>query len=369
MRILHIDPDDVDNPLSGGGPVRTLEINRILARRHEITVLTPTFAGSTPELIRDGIRYVRLGRRIRNHGSSHHITFFFGLPRAVRTFDHDLLVEDFMPPFGVTANPLFTRKPVIGSVQWFDARALASQYRFPFHRFERPGLKLYRSLVTVSNATRRQLENRGSRATIEVIPNGVDETLFSVGERPGRSILYFGRVDLHRKGVGMLLDAYASLPPPRPKLIVAGFGYDWEAVHAKIAALGVGETVELPGRIGAEGRRRLLAECRFVCFPSREETFGMGITEACAAARPVVHFDLPPMNEIASGAGCLAVPAFDVGAYAAAMQALIEAPDEEVHARGLACRARVQTYRWNAIAARQETFYEERMAFERDRRR
>ena len=40
-----------------------------------------TFAGSTPELVRDGVRYVRLGRRVGNHGSSHHITFALALPQ------------------------------------------------------------------------------------------------------------------------------------------------------------------------------------------------------------------------------------------------------------------------------------------------
>src|SRR5689334_17831136 len=132
MRILHLDPDDIDNPLSGGGPLRTYEIYRRLAKRHEITVLTPTFEGSTPEVVRDGIRYIRLGRKIRNHGSSHHITFFCGLPKAVRSFDYDLLVEDFMPPASTTLNPLFAKAPVVASVQWFFAEALSRQYKLPF---------------------------------------------------------------------------------------------------------------------------------------------------------------------------------------------------------------------------------------------
>lgn len=55
MRILHLDPDDMDNPLSGGGSVRNYEIYRRLAHRHQITVLTPTFPGSTPTLERDGV--------------------------------------------------------------------------------------------------------------------------------------------------------------------------------------------------------------------------------------------------------------------------------------------------------------------------
>src|SRR5262245_24504969 len=102
MRILHIDPDDIDNPMGGGGPIRTFEICRRLAARHEITVLTPTFEGSTPELMREGVRYVRVGRKLGDHGSSHHITFFFALPAAIRRRQFDLLVEDFMPPLGPT---------------------------------------------------------------------------------------------------------------------------------------------------------------------------------------------------------------------------------------------------------------------------
>jgi hypothetical protein len=39
-----------------------------------------------------------MGPRITLH-------FFFALPGAVRRYGHDLLVEDFMPPALVTANP------------------------------------------------------------------------------------------------------------------------------------------------------------------------------------------------------------------------------------------------------------------------
>src|SRR5262249_49762516 len=106
VRILHVDPGGIDSPLAGGGPVRNFAIYPRLGARHEITVLTPSFAGSTREKMREGIRFVRLGRKLGDHGSSYHITFFFALPLALRQFDYDLLVEDFMPPMSVTLNPL-----------------------------------------------------------------------------------------------------------------------------------------------------------------------------------------------------------------------------------------------------------------------
>src|SRR5262249_42948826 len=97
--------------MARGGPERTHAIYTPLSARHEITVLTPTFEGSTPVAVRKDVRYVRLGRKIGDHGSSHHITFFFALPRAIRRFHYDLLVEDLMPPASATLNPLFSRKP------------------------------------------------------------------------------------------------------------------------------------------------------------------------------------------------------------------------------------------------------------------
>ena len=94
--------------------------------------------------------------------------------------------------------------------------------------------------------------------------------------------------------------------------------------------------------------------------------FGMVITEACAA-RPVIYWDIPLMNEVADGAGCIAVRPFDISGYAAAMQSLVDATDAEIMARGRACSARVMTYRWDAIAAEQEDWYLEQVKL-RDRR-
>jgi phosphatidylinositol alpha-mannosyltransferase len=357
VRILHLDPDDVDNPLSGGGPRRTLEIYKRLSKRHEITVVTPTFPGSTPELVREGIRYIRLGGRVGNHGSSNHITFFFALPAAIRRLKHDLLVEDAMPPAAVTANPIFTRAPVVFSIQWFYSRTLAKQYHIPFHWAEALGMRLYDNFVVLTKTMERHVRKVRPEARIEVIGNGISDDLFTVPAAPGRTILYLGRIDLVDKGVGLLLQAYALMPPPRPKLVLAGFGWENDAVAELGSSLGVGDTVHNVGRVDEKGRRRLLEECRFVVFPSREETFGMVITEACAAGRPVVHFDLPPMNEVADHAGCISVPAFDVEGFSAAMRSLSYAPDQEIIARGNACRMRVLDQRWDAVAARQESFY------------
>ena len=355
MRILHIDPDDIDNPISGGGPIRTLEIYRRLAHKHEITVLTPTFPGSTPEKIRDGIRYLRLGQKIRNHGSSHHITFFFALPAAVRRMEYDLLVEDFMPPMSATFTPLFAKAPLIASVQWFFADLLSSQYHLPFWIGERYGVKMYDNFVVLTNSMRQRIEALHSRANCRVLPNGVDDVLFDIAPHIGDFILYVGRVDFGQKGIDLLFEAYAKIPvAQRLPLVVAGPMQQQAGIERLQRELQV--EVTLQGRVDSAARAQLLHDCRFVCVPSRDETYGMVIAEACAAAKPVVAFDRAPMNEVAARA-CELVPAFDTDAYAAAMQKLSSATDEYLLNAGLECRRWAEQFRWDPIAARQEDFY------------
>jgi phosphatidyl-myo-inositol alpha-mannosyltransferase len=358
VRILHLDPDDLDNPMSGGGPIRNFEICRRLARRHEITVLTPTFPGCEREVEREGVKYRRLGRRIGEHGSSHHITFYLSLPRAVRQGGYDLLVEDFMPPASATLNPLFARAPVVASVQWFYARALSQQLRMPFHLGERYGVRLYRNFIVLTASMQRRIAASVPGATCRIIPNGVDDDLFALPPGVGSTILYLGRVDFAQKGVDLLLRAYAKLRREgRPRLVLAGHYAPGAPIAETLGPLGLTEDVTVLGKVPAQARAQLFAAARFVCVPSREETFGMVIAEACAAGKPVVVFDRAPMNEIADRSGAIAVPAFDVEAYAAAMQALIDAPACELLRRGESCRERVLDYRWDSIAASQEAFY------------
>ena len=364
MRILHLDPDDMDNPLSGGGPVRTFEICRRLARRHEVTVLTPTFPGSTPERVREGVRYLRLGRKIGDHGSSHHLTFLGALPRAVRTHPHDLLVEDFMPPCSVTWAPLFLPRPRarVASVQWFYAREYTQWLKLPFHWGEHVGLRLHRHFVVLSEQMQRLITRRRPGAVCRLLPNGVDPGLFEIEPGIGRELLFLGRLDVDTKGVDLLLQALARVPEAvRPTLVLAGNNQFPALLAEWLERTGTGPWVRLLGPVDAAGRAEALRRCRAVVMPSRYETFGMVIAEAQAAAKVVVVWDRGPMNEVA-GPACVKVPPFDVDAYAAAITDLVALDDGVLLERGLAARAYARRFDWDQIAAGQEAFYAEALA-------
>jgi len=371
MRILHLDPDDMGNPLSGGGPVRTYEIYKRLARRHEVTVLTPTFEGSTREMHRDGIRYLRLGRKIRDHGSSHHITYLMSLPGAVRRFDHDLLVEDFMPPASSTWTPWFRHRdrPLIASVQWFFARAYTEKLKLPFHWGEEYGVRMYDYFVVLTEAMRERIRGRHAGASCRVIANGVDEALFQTAAVPGRGILYLGRIEIAAKGIDLLLAAYARIPEAeRQPLTLAGTVQEPAALQALIEKFELQRWVSVPGSYDPITRLRLLEGCRFVVMPSRTETFGMTIAEANAAARQTVIWDRAPMNEVASPSSPR-VRAFDIDAYAAAMRELLAIPSPHLAQLGEDTRRHARRWDWNAAADAQESFYLEVMELQQRGRR
>jgi glycosyltransferase involved in cell wall biosynthesis len=359
MKILHLDPDDLGNPLAGGGPLRTWEIYRRLAPRHEITVLTPTFPGSTPVLDRQGVHYERLGRKIGDHGSSHHLTFLAALPRAVRRHDYDILVEDLMPPCSATWTPWFARRgrPLVASVQWFFAREYTRRLKLPFHWGEEYGIRMYRHFVVLTDSMRATIQARHPGADCRLVPNGVDDALFDLPAHAGDFVLYLGRLEISAKGLDLLLEGLLRVPESRrPRLVVAGTGHDMPAWERLLGQSGMGAWVHCVGQVDAAERNRLLQACRFLVMPSRIETFGMTIAEANAAATPVIVWDLAPMRDVAAPSS-LRLPPFDTSALAGAIEALMGASDESIENLGAEARRWARRYDWQAAASAQEDYY------------
>jgi glycosyltransferase involved in cell wall biosynthesis len=270
---------------------------------------------------------------------------------------YDLLVEDFMPPMSITFNPLFVKKPIIASVQWFYAQELSRTYKLPFFLGEHYGLKLYNHFIVLTESMKKLITGRHRMAQCEVIPNGVSESLFDSEIRSGDYILYLGRIDFGDKGVDLLLNSYKLVPEHmRLPLVLAGHGYQWDRLNSMISQLGMERWVKAVGRVDAAEKTRLLSGCRFICFPSRNETFGMVILEACASGKPVILFDRAPMNEVASSA-CTLVEPFNITAYSEAIVSLIVMSDRELAEKGIDCRNWARNYSWSAIALRQEQFF------------
>jgi len=366
LRILHLAFDDPHRPGSGGGAVRNHEINRRLAARHDVTAVTVSYPGAR-ERLEDGVHYVQAGLPLGYFGAI--LTYFAAMPFVLGRHRSDLVVEDFAAPFGSWLAPLWTRRPVIGQVQWLAAREKSRQYRLPFFVFERWGVRVHRTLIAVSNDLAARLRGLNPDADVVVLPNGLDDGIWQVGSRRRRDAVYLGRLEIAGKGLDMLLQAFASIADRTDaRLLIAGDGPDQGTLSRMIETMGLGRRVRLLGRVTGRRRFELLANAQIVCMPTRYETFGLVALEALGCGTPVVAFDIPCLRELLSPATAVTVPAFRVDAYAEALEQLLTDP-ERCRQMGERGREAARGFDWDGIAERQEQVYLRVAAGARGRRR
>jgi glycogen(starch) synthase len=353
LRILHLAFEDPERPGAGGGSVRTLQVNRRLAERHEITVVTYKYPGWR-DRDADGIAWRHAGVSAGYAGSV--ASYFAALPAVIRRIPHDLVIEDFGAPIGSALVPLYARKPSIAMVQWLFAAEMARKYRLPVHRVEALGVRLHRRMVAVSDDLASRLRAANPAAEVEVIPEGVEPEAFIVAAPSRHIALYLGRLDIHQKGLDLLLDAFAkAAPTTTASLIVAGDGRDAGTLRRQAGRLGIADRVEFPGRVTGAAKLALLASAQVVCMPSRYETFGIVAAEALACGTPVLAADIDCLRAVVpQGAGRLLPP--DVDTWAEAIATAL-ADSSACAAMGTRGRAFARRFDWDQIARQHEALY------------
>lgn len=382
LEILHLAFEDHRRPGSGGGGVRTHEINRRLAGHHRITVVTTRYPGARRR-VEDAVTYRPLGLPLGYFGSI--ISYHLGTPLLVLLTRPDLVVEDFSAPMSSMLVPLWTSQPTIAVVQWLFAAETSRRYRVPFFLAEGWGLRLHRHFVAVSEFMADRIRAVHPGARIQVVYPGV------AASRPGlpgdgdhssvtdirsseATLLYLGRLQAWDKGLDLLLGALSRVTEhlPDARLIIAGDGPDRAEVESLACSLGLTDRVSFVGRVDGEAKWELLRRASVLAVPSRYESFGLVVLEALAVGTPVVGFELPPLKEVVTpDCGVLVTP-FDVAALADALRATLS--DPRLRARmGEMARSRAQLFSWDEAAIAQEKAYleavDDRAARRRPRRR
>ncbi len=212
---------------------------------------------------------------------------------------------------------------------------------------ETAALRRAARVFTVSQASRTVLGERTGLSTrsIAVVPEApdpvfaprgaaaIERELGPLGLEPGRYLLFAGGVSPH-KNVPRLLEAYAALWEERdaPPLVIVGdltddpFLSAAGEVRARIAELGLGEAVVLPGFVSDETLACLYSSASAVVLPSLIEGFGLPAVEAAACGAPVLLSDLPS-HRASLGDGALYFDPEDPGAIATAIAWALDEPD------------------------------------------
>lgn len=193
----------------------------------------------------------------------------------------------------------------------------------------------------------------------DIIPNGIDLEHFSADVPPIESfcdgklnILFVGRME-KRKGLRYLLAAYKQVKKefPNSRLIVVGPGARRE--YERMVRRANLEDVVFTGYVSDEDLPRYYKTGDLFCAPATgEESFGIVLLEAMAAAKPIVASHIEGYASVMShGTEGLLVPPQDEQALATALIHLLgdKSLRQEMGARG---RLNVEKYSWQNIARR-----------------
>jgi glycosyltransferase involved in cell wall biosynthesis len=318
-RIVISSFDNTENPYyNGGGAAVVAGMAARLASEFDVTVVTAGARGGVTE--RDGVRYQNLPLAWAGPRGGQ-LLYHFMLPLAARRFPHDLWIESFTPPFSTSFIPVFSRSRVVGIAQSLSGREMSARYGLPFLRIERIGLRFYRDVILLNPADLAEVRTCNPTASLHLMPLGIkvpdlDERLLGGGEH----ILFIGRIDIAKKGLDLLLDAYRRSGVATP-LVIAGAGTPIEERRLTALLADTGSSVRWAGYVTGRQKQELLERSAFVVMPSRFETFGLSALEGMSHGKPVIHFDLPTLSWTG---GSVRVPAFEVTALAAEMRNLAE---------------------------------------------
>lgn len=230
------------------------------------------------------------------------------------------------------------RVPVFATFQGGD------DHRWRTERLTRPlALRLAAGVIVAPQAEvdRLRARYRIDPARIARIPNPVDlETWRPLDRAAAREELgitatarvtaWHGRVELRKKGLDTLVDAWAKLSRGdlgEPVLLLIGTGNDADVLRARVGAHGLTNVVWVDRYLHDRSEiARLLAAADVYALTSRYEGFPVAPIEAMACGLPVVSTDAGGIRDIlpsGEDSGGVVVPRDDPLAFARALASLL----------------------------------------------
>jgi glycosyltransferase involved in cell wall biosynthesis len=278
-----------------------------------------------------------------------------------------------VPVVSVIHHPLHIDREADFAIDPSLVKRIKRTLYFPLFMQERVARRLDR-IVTVSEASRREIERYFGipEKDVAVVHNGTDaETFRPVPGTPKEAdLLFVGRTEDRKKGVGTLLEALALLPPHVTLKIVDGRIPDDGLVMRFVRRHGLEQRVILHRErmLPVHELVRQYSTARVAVVPSFFEGFGFPASEAMACGLPVIANAAGALPEVVGtdGSAGRLVPPRDPRALAAAIREVLAEP-ERAERMGRAARARVErAFRWSDAAARLvEVFAETRRAAHR----
>jgi phosphatidyl-myo-inositol alpha-mannosyltransferase len=377
MRIALVSPYSWTYP---GGVTRHIEAlaERFIEQGHHVRVLAPydpvdlrsriLHRGATPQPLPAPDYLVPLGRTLgfKANGAVSNLSITpYGVATTqteLRTGNYDVVhIHEPVAPLGGWITTQLTGLPLVGTFHSF------SESRVPNGLANLMGARRVLNRLHVRIAVSEAAAWTGRRyfgGHYRVIPNGVhvDPEVLARARAKSPSerlrIVFVGQA-VERKGLPLLLRAFEALREHIPtELTVIG------PTAEELSPLMLDDRdVRVLGKVDDTRKREELERADVLCAPSlRGESFGMVLTEAFAAATPVVASDIAGYRDVVrNGVDGVLLPPGDPQALAEVLRDLHDEPERRVR-MSRAAAADVERFAWPAVADQVMEAYEEAIA-------
>lgn len=318
------------------GRVGKVELNRLYTEGYEMVVEPMRFNGR------------------------HHLHFYPGLNKHIRTFRPDIVHIDEEPYNLVTAHTTHLARRVGAQPIFFAFQNIYRRYPPPFSLIERYCYSRSPVGIAGNQDAADVLRRKGFRKPIAVIPQfGVDPEIYRPVARSAEAdhtptIGYIGRI-VPEKGLETLIEAIAKVPG-KSRAVIVGSGDHRAALEQLAGNLGIQDRVQFRSAVPPEQVPALLAEFDALVLPSLtrpnwKEQFGRVLIEAMACEVPVIGSDSGEIPNVI-GNGGLVFAEGSAAELASRISEVLDSPERK-HQLGVAGRQRVLDHFTQEQVARQ----------------
>lgn len=229
--------------------------------------------------------------------------------------------------------------------------------------YQKKDLRSAGALHATAHSEAGQFQRLGLKNPIHTIPNGVDLPPPS-DLRPlpsnRKTVLFLSRIH-PKKGLPMLVEAWAKLKPVGWQMLVAGpdeNGHRLE-IERQVEKTGLSDQWRFTGALEGEAKRQAFSQADLFILPTYSENFGIAVAEALASGIPVITTTGTPWQGLENhGCGWWVKP--EMGTLAKTLgeaMALSDSARHEMGARGISWMK--QDFTWEGIATKMLAAYQQ----------
>jgi len=353
-------------PIGGGSGLGSYYLARELAGRGvKVTVLAPQGDFEALPTLPPEVRFIPVPswRKGIHEAGKRGIFWFliFGGIRflALRLKQFDVLIYYSSIPAGLLSFLKRHRREVM-TLHGLDVPGRDSASFAMLHRLLTPfNVRTWRQSAAVTTNS-ENLRQSALRLTpdlpIEVIPQGVDRTMFyptPFREKPQPLIIIGAGRLIPLKGFQYLVEAMRDLPPERFQLRLIGKGAYEADLRVMVERLNLHDRVKFLGYHTQGQTADLLREADIFALPSYGDSFANTFLEAMACGVPVIGAAVGGALElITHGENGLLVPPHDAQALTTALKMLESDPDLRLRLREAGLATIERNYSWETYGWR-----------------